>query len=127
MKILNIILRILLSLILLLPILGTIGVFPSPTAGMYTPEGWAFIQALMNTGYMMPLIAILCAVCLVLVIMNRTAHAAALLAPFSLNVILFHVFLGGGVFRPDAILADALFLLNAYFLWEGRKEYQPKA
>ena len=124
MKILNVLLRILLVLVLLLPILGALGVFPPPTADLYTPPAWAFMQALMATGYMLPLITILSAVCLVLVAIGRTALAAVLLAPFMVNVVLFHVVLDTGLFSPAAIPADVLLILNAYFLWEGCEKYK---
>ncbi len=122
MKVLNIILRVLLGLLILTPILGATGVFPAPIADFYTPQGWAFMSALMATGYMMPLIGLTCAAALVLVIMNKMTSAAILLAPLSVNVILFHLFLDGGVFIPDAIMGDLLFVLNAYFLYRGRKQ-----
>ncbi len=124
MKIVNIILKVLLVLLLLTPILGASGVFPPPTADLYTPDGWAFIQALMNAGYLMPLMAVLCAVCIVLIIMNKTALAAVLLAPMTVNVICFHTFVDTGLISPSAILGILLFLLNAYFLWANRAKYK---
>ncbi|UPA22927.1 hypothetical protein K8942_01805 [Candidatus Peribacteria bacterium] len=124
MKILTNILRVLLILLLLMPILGTLGVFPAPTADLYTPNGWVFMSALMASTYMMPLLGILCAVVIVLLVMNRTALAAALLAPMSLNVILFHAFVDTGLISPSASLGIPLFLLNAYFLWINRKTYK---
>lgn len=124
MKILHWICRILLMLILIMPVLGTLGVFPSPTADLYTPQGWTFIEALMNSGYMMPALGIVFAVCLVLTIIGRTALMAVILAPLSVNVVLFHAFLDAGLFAPSAILANVLFLLNVYFLWENRAKYR---
>lgn len=124
MKILTIVLRILFVLVLLLPVLGTLGVFPSPTADMYSPAGWAFIQALMNTGYMMPLIGLTCFVCFVLVIIGRTALAAVVLVPFTVNVVLYHLLLEGNLFSAASIPAWALLLLNVYFLWVNREKYR---
>lgn len=124
MKILTNIFRVLLILLLLMPVLGTLGVFPAPTADLYTPNGWVFMSALMASTYMMPLLGILCAVVIVLLVMNRTALAAALLAPMSLNVILFHSFVDTGLLSPFASLGIPLFLLNAYFLWINRKTYK---
>lgn len=124
MKILTNIFRVLLILLLLMPILGTLGVFPAPTADLYTPNGWVFMSALMASTYMMPLLGILCAVVVVLLVMNRTALAAALLAPMSLNVILFHSVVDTGLISPSASLGIPLFLLNAYFLWINRKTYK---
>ncbi|MEK7137715.1 MAG: hypothetical protein AAB853_05535 [Patescibacteria group bacterium] len=53
MKILSLVLRILIGLFLLMPVAGAFGLFPEPTAEMYSPEGWAYMSALMATGYMM--------------------------------------------------------------------------
>lgn len=122
MKALTIVMRVLFCLLLLLPVLGTLGVFPAPTADLYTPQGWAFMKALMDTGYMMPLIGILCAVSFVLVAMGRTALAAVLMAPFTLNVILFHAFLDGTPLTA-LIPATILFVCNAFFLWTNRAKY----
>ena len=125
MKILNIILKVLLVLLLVMPILGTLGVFPAPTAEMYTtPEGWALIEILMSTGYIMYLIASVFAVSIVLILLNRMALAAILIAPISVNILAFHLFLEGGIFNGASVMADVLFLLNAYFLWQNRDKYQ---
>ncbi len=123
MKALSIVMRVLFGLVLLLPVLGALGVFPAPTADLYTPQGWAFMKALMDTGYMMPLLGLTCFIGLVLVIMGRTALAAIIVAPMTVNVVLFHAFLDGtpvGALIPAGILL----LCNAYFLWENRKKYK---
>jgi putative oxidoreductase len=124
MKILRIILRILLGLLLLLPILGIAGVFPPPTADLYTPNGWAYMEALMNAGYVMPVLGITFLAVLILTIMNRMALAAVLLTPVSVNIICFHTFVDTGLLSPNASLGIALFLLNAFFLWDNRKKYK---
>jgi len=124
MKYVRIVLRILLCLVLLIPVLGTLGVFPEPTAEFYTPSGWAFMSALMAAGYMMPLLGILCAAVLVLTAMNKTALAAILLAPMTVNVIAFHAFVDTGLLHPAASLGIVLFLLNAFFLWDNRAKYK---
>ncbi len=125
MKILNIILRIVLGLLLLSPILGALGVFPPPTAALYnTPEAFAFIEMLMATGYITYIIAIVFAIGVVLVIMNRMALVALLLLPIVVNIVGFHLFLDGGLFMAGAIMADVLLLLNAYFLWQNWKQYK---
>lgn len=124
MNILRIVLRVLLGLLVLTPILGATGVFPAPTADLYTPNGWAFMEALINAGYMLPLLAVTCAVVLVLTIMNRMALAAVILAPMSVNIICFHTFVDTGLISPNASLGILLFLLNAFFLWDNRKKYK---
>lgn len=124
MKILRIILRVLLCLLLVTPILGVLGVFPAPTADLYTPSGWAFMSALMASGYMFPLLGLLSAVCLVLFAIGRTALGAVLLAPMSVNVIFFHALVDTGLLHPSAIMGVLLFLLNAFFLWDNRAKYR---
>lgn len=124
MNIFHTLARILLSLLLLLPVLGTLGVFPEPTADMYSPQGWTFFEGLMSTPYMMPLLGITCFITLVAVLLNRTAFAAVFLAPFTVNVLLFHVFLDAAPISASAIPAYILVILNAYFLWESRKKYE---
>lgn len=124
MKITRIVLRVLLALLTLLPVLGTAGVFPAPTADLYTPNGWAFMEALMNATYLMPLLGITFFATLVLTIMNRMALAAIILAPVSVNILCFHAFVDTGLISPSASLGIVLFLLNAFFLWDKRKKYK---
>jgi hypothetical protein len=124
MKIVNTILRVLLGLFLLMPVTGGLGMMPEPTEEMYSPEGWMFMSALMNSGYMMPLIALTCLACAILLFANRTALAAILLAPFTINVIAFHVFLDAAPISAAAIPAYILLMLNAYFLWVNTEKYR---
>ncbi len=124
MKILSTVLRVLLMLLLLMPIAGILGFFPPPTAEMYTPQGWAFISALMNTGYMMPLLGIMFAVVVVLLVMNKTALAALLLAPITVNIMCFHWFLDAAPVSASSSLAYLLLILNAFFLWQNWGKYQ---
>lgn len=124
MKILNTIFRIALGLIVLSPILGVLGIFPAPTADMYTPRGFEFITALYGTGYMMYIMAVVFAISLVLIIMNRMALAALLILPVLVNILAFHLFLDGGLFTAGAILADVFALLTGYFLWQNRNRYK---
>lgn len=124
MKILRIILHVLLGLLLVMPAIGPLGVLPPPTPEMFTPEGWAFISALMNAGYMMPMIGLTCAVTLVLLILRKSALAAIIIAPFTVNVIAFHWFLDLTPIGPSSVLAYLLLILNAYVLWENRAKYR---
>jgi len=81
------------------------------------------MSALMASGYMMPLLGILCAVVIVLTAINKTALAAILLAPMTVNVLAFHAFVDTGLFHPAASLGILLFVLNAFFLWDNRAKY----
>lgn len=125
MKIINTILKVLLCLMLVSPILGVLGVFPEPTADMYTtPEAFAFISALFATKYILYIQAIVFFAAFILIIMNRMAIAALLILPITVNIIGFHAFLDGGIFSAGAIMADVLVLINAYFLWQNREKYK---
>lgn len=124
MKALRITLRVLLSLLCLIPILGTLGVFPAPTADLYTPSGWAFMSALMASGYIMPALGITFFAVFVLTVSNRMALAAILLAPITVNVISFHAFVDTGLFSPSSIMGVLLLIINAFFLWDNRAKYK---
>jgi hypothetical protein len=124
MKILTIILKVLLGLLFIMPVLGTLGVFPAPTADLYTPQGWAFMSAMMATGYMMPLLGITFAICLILLVTGRTALMAIILAPVTVNIICFHVFLDATPVSASSSMGWMLLILNAFFLWQERAKYR---
>jgi len=124
-KIINIVLRILLSLLLVMPILGVLGVFPAPTRDLYqTQEAYDFIITLTNSGYIMWMMAAVFAICLILTFKNKMAAVALLLLPITLNIVGFHAFLDGGLFTSGSIMAVAFFLINLYFLWENHNRYK---
>lgn len=125
MNILNGTLRVLLCLLLAMPILGVLGVFPPPTADMYnTPEAFAFIEMLMEGKYVNYIMGIVFVLTVILTITNRMAAAALLLLPVTVNIISFHAFLDGGLLTAGAIMANALALINLYFLWTNRARYK---
>lgn len=119
------VIRILFGLLLLMPVAGGLGFLPQPTADMYsTPESWSFIEELMNTGYMMPLVALTCLAGSILSFTKRTALAGVVLAPFTVNVILFHVFLDAVPVSAAAIPAYMLLGFNVWLLWDSRESYR---
>jgi hypothetical protein len=125
MKILNIVLKVVLCLILITPILGALGVFPPPTADLYnTPQGFAFINMLFATKYILYTEALVFLAAILLIVSNRIALAALLILPITVNIISFHAFLDGGLLNSGAVLAWILLMLNAYFLWQNRAKYQ---
>jgi hypothetical protein len=124
MKILNIILKVVLCLIIVMPILGALGVFPPPTPDLYnTPEAYNFIEVLMTSKYIPYLNALVYALCIGLILLKRTALSALLMLPINVNVVGFHLFLDGGLFTAGALLGNILLLLNIYFLWQNRFQY----
>lgn len=126
MKIFTIVCKVLLSLILLMPILGALGVFPPPTPDLYeTPEAFAFIQMLMEGKYITYINAFVFALALVLMWTKRTALAMLLILPITVNVVAFHAFLDGGLLTPGASLGNLMLVLNLYFMWRERKAYAP--
>jgi hypothetical protein len=127
MKILHHVCRILLGLLCLLPILGTLGVFPAPTADLYTPSGWAFMSALMASGYLMPVLGLTFFAVFVCVVTNRMALGAIILLPLTVNIVCFHAFVDTGLLHPAASMGIVLALLNAFFLWENWSRYKALA
>lgn len=126
MKIIYNVCRVLLAALLAMPILGALGIFPPPTPEMYTnPNAYAFINALATGGYIMPIMALVFAVSIFLIATNRTALAALLILPVTVNIVGFHAFLDGGLFTAGAVMGNVLALLNVYFLWINRALYKP--
>jgi len=94
---------------------------PQPTKPM--PEAvTAFVGALMKSGYMMPLIGVTQLIVGVLLLLNRFVPLAlALLAPFIVNSIAFHVFL-----EPSGLPMACVFLaLELYLAWAYRNAFRP--
>ena len=100
---------------------GFLGFIPPPSTPM--PEGaTAFLGALVQTGYMMQLIAVTHLVVGVLLLVSRFVPLAlALLAPFIVNSIAFHSFL-----EPSGLpMAIGFLALELYLVWKYRDAYRP--
>lgn len=114
--------RILLGLpLLVFGLNGFLNFIPQPETPL--PEGaMAFVGALMNTGYMFPMIAITQLIVGALLVVNRFVPLAlALFAPFILNSVVFHLFL-----EPSGLGMAAIFLaLELYLAWAYRNAYRP--
>lgn len=125
-KAIDVVLKIILSLILLLPVVGLTGVMPPPTPDLYnTPEAFAFIEMLNDIRYISIIMAIVHVLALVCLWTRRTALAALLILPITVNVVGFHAFLDGGLLTAGAVLGNVMLLINAYLLWQHRREYTP--
>lgn len=82
----------------------------------------AFASALMNSGYMMPLIATTQLIVGLLLLLNRFVPLAlVLLAPFMVNSVLFHLFLEPSG-RP---MSFAVFACLLFLAWCYRDAYRP--
>jgi hypothetical protein len=125
-KTIDIVLKVLLSLILVLPILGTVGVGPPPTQDLYnTPEAFQFIVTLQDVRYINIIMSVVHVIALVCLWTRRTALAALLVLPITVNVVGFHLVLDGGLLTAGAMLGNIMLLINLYFLWTRRREYAP--
>jgi putative oxidoreductase len=124
-KVVDIALKVILSLILVTPILGLTGAFP-PTQDLYnTPEAFDFIQTITEGRYITIIMALVHVLALVCLWTRRTALAALLILPITVNVVAFHAFLDGGLLTGGAVLGNIMLAINAYFLWQHRCEYRP--
>lgn len=124
-SILSIVGKILLTLLLVMPIFGTLGIFPAPTPDMYqTPQAFQFVDLLMKSKYIMVIDALVFLAAIICLWTKRTALAALLLLPITINIVGFHAFLDGGPFTAGAIMGNVLFLLNLAFLWQQRAQYR---
>ncbi len=118
MKHLPLIARILLGLIF--AVFGTIGLLqlgPAPEMG---EEATAFMGALMDTGYLWPVIKVTEIVCGVLLILGLFVPLAlVVLAPIVLNILLFHVFLA-----PEGVLIGVVaVVLGLYVAHRHRSSF----
>jgi hypothetical protein len=95
---------------------GLLNFLPQPTAPISNGAA-AFAGALMNSGYMMPLIAITQLVVGALLLSNRFVPLAlVLIAPFTVNSMAFHVFLEPtGLPFATIFAAIELALVRAYW------------
>jgi uncharacterized membrane protein YphA (DoxX/SURF4 family) len=82
----------------------------------------AFVDALIKSGYMMPMIGVTQLIVGVLLLLNRFVPLAlALLAPFLVNSVAFHVFL-----EPSGLPMACVFLaLELYLAWAYRNAFRP--
>lgn len=117
--------KVILTLLLVMPIIGSLGIFPAPTADMYqTPEAFQFINLLMQSRYIMVINSVVYLITLFCLWTRRTALAALLLLPISINIVGFHTFLDGGLLTGGAVMGNVLLLLNLAFLWQQRANYK---
>jgi hypothetical protein len=120
----HIVLKVIFSLLIITPILGVTGLFPAPTADMYTnPAAFSFIQAMMGS-YVVYGIALSCLLSAVLLWSDRTLAAMLIILPITANIIGFHATLDGGLLTGGAIMGNILLILNVYFLYTERRKLQ---
>ncbi len=124
-KIIDIVLKVLLSVILVMPIFGVLGIFPAPTPDLYTTaDAYQFIKLLMDYKYVSIMESVVFLLAFAALWTKREALAALLLLPITLNIVGFHAFMDGGLLTGGAVMGNVMFLINAYFLWQNRAVYK---
>lgn len=100
---------------------GFLNFIPPPPDGL-ADGAMAFSKALIDTGYMMPLIGATQLLVGVLLLINRLVPLALLLfAPFIVNAVAFHLAL-----EPSGLVPALVFLgLHLYLAWRYRAAYAP--
>lgn len=84
------------------------------------PEG-SFMDALIKTGYMMPLIAISEIIPGFLLLINKWKGLALVwLAPISINIVLFHLVFDISTIAPAALV----FILNTFLIYINWKKFK---
>ena len=125
-KIIHIACKVVLSLIILLPIVGSTGMLGEATRDLYnTDQAFAFIMMLTEVMYINYIMTAVLIVALVALWTRREALAALLITPITVNVVAFHLFLDGGLLTGGAVLGNIMLLLNLYLLWENRGQLKP--
>tara|TARA_R100001369_G_C3320985_1_gene168928 strand:- start:1322 stop:1699 length:378 start_codon:yes stop_codon:yes gene_type:complete len=114
------ILRIILALGLLVFGLNKfIGFMPAPTLPEHASD---FMQSLQATGYVLPIVGALeILIGFLLLIKKWVPFALLLLAPISVNIVLFHLFLD----LPDIAGAIVVAVINVILIYKYWKVYRP--
>lgn len=100
---------------------GFLNFIPQPETAL-PPAAEKFSLALLESGYMMPLIGATLLTVGVLLVLNRFVPLALVLfAPFIVNSLAFHLFL-----EPTGLVPAGVFLaLHLYLAWAYRAAWRP--
>ncbi|OAD90451.1 DoxX protein [Aequorivita soesokkakensis] len=116
------ILRIILGLGLLFFGLSKLLNFNFMPMHIYTGDAAIFIDSLSNTGYILKVVGTFEVLIGLLLVINKwVSFALILLAPISVNIFLFHLFMD----TPGLILAMVVIVLNAILIYKHWKVYRP--
>ncbi len=101
---------------------GFLHFLPEPDPSTIPPGAGAFAGALMNSGYMFPLIMGTQLLAGLLLLIGRFVPLAlVLIAPVIVNIVAFHIFLA-----PSGLaLAFVVLALEVYLVWSYRNAYRP--
>lgn len=123
---LHVTVKVIFSLILVLPIVGLTGLLGEPVRELYhTDQAFAFIQMLEDIKYIDVMLVVVHAIAVIALWTKREALAALLALPISLNVVGFHLVLDGGLFTGGAVLGNLMLISNVYLLLKNRKVLKP--
>ncbi|WP_410006712.1 DoxX family membrane protein [Aequorivita nionensis] len=116
------ILRIILGLGLIFFGLSKLIHFSFMPTHIYTGDAAIFIDSLSNTGYILKVVGFFELVIGLLLLFNKwVPFALLLLAPITLNILLFHLFMD----TPGLIIAVVILSLNAILIYKHWKVYRP--
>ena len=117
---LTLIARLLLGLILLaFGLMNLLGVAPQ---NEYPEAAATFLGGLFVAGYVFPLLNLTMVIVGILLIVNRFVPLALVVfAPFTVNIILFHVFLDMSSIGPGLVVL----ILHLYLLFANIESYKP--
>lgn len=120
-KTLHIFAKVIFSLILVMPILGVLDIFPPATRDLYnSDEAFAFIEALTAASYILYLLAVVHVLAIIALWTKREVVGALLVLPITFNVVGFHLVLDGGLFTAGAMMGNVMLALNLYLLYRHR-------
>jgi len=89
---------------------------------IYTGDAAIFIDSLSNTGYILKVVGFFELIIGLLLLFNKwVPFALLLLAPITLNILLFHLFMD----TPGLIIAVVILALNAILIYKHWKVYRP--
>ncbi len=122
-------LKVIFSLIILLPVVSLIGILLGydiePKPEYYTNvEAYYFIKVLMDSMYITVINSIVFTVGLILLWTKRVALASILIFPITVNVVAFHAFLDSGLFTGGALMGNCMLAINLYFFWYHFAQYK---
>jgi uncharacterized membrane protein YphA (DoxX/SURF4 family) len=116
------ILRIILGLGLIFFGLSKLMHFNFMPTHIYTGDAAIFIDSLSNTGYILKVVGVFELFVGLLLLFNKwVPFALLLLAPITLNILLFHLFMD----TPGLIIAVVVLALNAILIYKHWKVYRP--
>lgn len=125
MKIVDNVLKVVFSLILAMPVLGSTGLLGEATRDLYNTDlAFALISMLVEIGYINWMMVVVHVIALIALWTKREPLAAILVLPITLNVFAFHAVIDGGPFTAGAVLGNIMLLINAYLIYKYRDAYR---